>query len=92
MPLLCAFPSIEGRQSLAPVLIGFELLRCLGSSGSGIILGDSAALLCERNLGGAMLLLADAQPLRLLFQQIPIPHPAQDTPKYEDDHSTDHWA
>jgi hypothetical protein len=29
---------------------------------------------------------------RLLFQQIPIPHPAQDTPKYEDDHSTDHWA
>ena len=21
-----------------------------------------------------------------------IPHPAQDTPKYEDDHSADHWA
>src|SRR4029077_4162891 len=28
----------------------------------------------------------------LLFQQIPIPHPTQETPKYEDDHSTDHCA
>ena len=23
---------------------------------------------------------------------IPVHHPAQDTPKYENDHSTDHWA